>query len=138
MVFHLLLAGFGLAGTGILMALARRDDLQRKTGMLVGAFSGPFCGAGLLVGGFFQPTTANIHSGYSFAPVLEWLLLASGGGLLGLAAGVALGSAAATRRAAVVAFVVLALASSGGWVVSGARHEIDCDDDVAFCSARYH
>src|SRR5688572_16692318 len=108
----------------MLIAYRRRGVLDAKAGMLFGPFSGPFCGAGIALGGFFQNTTANIHSGYSFAAVLEWLLLAAGGGVLGLATGIALGSAARGSRRAIAAFVVLTALATTGWIISAARPTI--------------
>ncbi len=134
---HVALAGFGLLGPMLLVYLARQGELQRMVCVVVAGCSGAVSGAGLALGGWFQDTTANIHSGYSFAGVLQWLFLAVAGGIVGAVVGGLLGWWAPVRRRAVVVMVVLAVAAVPGWIVAAARPTIDCDDRPSFCSDRY-
>ena len=80
MAVHLFLAGLGFLAP-IQMHRALRDGwLTRKQAVILGILSGGTCGAGMLLGLRFQNTTANIHSGYSLAGIVEWFVLAFIGG----------------------------------------------------------
>ena len=137
MIFGIAVGLFTLVPAVLLLVLDRRDAVERPAGVLLGLPAGAFGGAGLLLGAFHQPTTANIHSGYSFAGVFEWLLLCGAGVALGGAVGIAVGWRLRTWRAGLVVLLVLAGAGAAGWVVSSARTTIDCDDRPSFCSERY-
>lgn len=102
-------------------------------GGVVGAASG----AGLAIGLGHQPTTANIDSGYSFASVAEWLVLAAFGGVPGSLVGLVVGFVVPRAKPVVAVFVVAALIGGVGWVVDGQRDVIDCDEDSSYCSDRY-
>ena len=103
----------------------------------IGALVGGIAGAGIAIGLFFQPTTANIHSGYSFAGVLEWVVLGFVGGWLGLLAGFLVGRRLPSWRPAFAVLLVLAVLGTTGWIVSGTRTTIDCDSHQDFCEQRY-
>ena len=136
MIFGLVVGALTLAPAAVLVLLDRRRARERAASVLLGGFGGAMAGAGVLLGGFFQPTTANIHSGYSFAGVLEWLLLAGVGAVLGALAGAGLGWLVPAWRTAPVALLLLAAAGAAGFV-SSTRTTIDCDDRPSFCDDRY-
>ena len=137
MIVGAVIGAFGLAFVGVLGAVQRNGQLTRAAGVLLGVPAGAIAGAGVLLGALHQPTTANIHSGYSFAGVFEWLVLAAGGGLLGGGVGGAIGWRLRTWSAGLVVLLVVALGGAAGWVVSTSRATIDCDERPAFCSDRY-
>ena len=134
---HAVFAVLGLVPPLVLVVLDRRGVLDRTGATVLGAASGLGAGAGLALGAVFQPTTANIHSGYSFRGVFEWLLLAGGGGLVGAAAGAFAGRWSTRWRPAVAVVLVVAVTGAVGWLVSGDRETIDCDDRPSFCEDRY-
>jgi hypothetical protein len=137
MVGGLVLAAVTLVGPALLIALSRREVLDRSAGVFLGAISGAAAGAGALVGMLHQPTTAYIDSGYSFASVLEWILLAAGGGIAGAVIGGLVGRRLPRWRAGVAVVAVLGVLGSTGWVVDGQRETIDCEDRADFCDRRY-
>ena len=121
----------------LLVVLDRRDELRRPATVLLGVFGGVLGGAGLFLGAFHQPTTANIHSGYSFAGLFEWVLLFAFGAVVGAVLGGLLGWHAPRHRALLVAFLALTGAGAAGWVLDSARPTIDCEDRPSFCDERY-
>lgn len=137
MFFHLVFGGWGFIAPVLLFQMTRKGPFRGRAASAVGAVSGATCGAGVAMGLFFQSTTANIHSGYSFAAVGEWLSLAAAGGAIGLAVGVVLARQARSWRPAVAVFLLLAVLAAAGWTLAAARPEIDCDDNPTFCAERY-
>ena len=137
MPFHLIFALWGFAAPFALWQMTGKTPYRKGAATAVGAMSGLACGAGLAVGGFFQETTANIHSGYSFASMGTWLELAFLGGVPGLVVGVTLARLARRWRPAVAVFLLLAAVATGGWIISAARPSIDCDVRDDFCAERY-
>lgn len=137
MIFGAVVGIATLVPVAVLALVDRRGGTTRPAAAALGAMSGGLGGAGILVGAIHQPTTANIHSGYSFAGVLEWLLLVAGGGLLGVVVGGALGWRLPRWRPALALLLAVALGGAVGWVVSSSRSTIDCDDRPSFCDERY-
>jgi hypothetical protein len=133
----MILGALTLVPVVLLVVLARRDMLERPVTTLLAGLIGLLGGAGILVGAVYQPTTANIHSGYSMAGPLEWLLLSAGGGLVGAGAGAAVGWRLPSWRRGVALVVAVALAGVAGWVVSSLRTTIDCDERERYCERRY-
>ena len=137
MIFGALAGIVTLAPPVLLVVLDRRDELRRPATVVLGLFGGALAGAGVLIGGFHHPTTANIDSGHSFASVLEWVLLFVGGGLAGGVLGGVLGWHAPRHRVLAVVLLVLGGSGAAGWVLDSARPTIDCDDRPSFCDDRY-
>lgn len=79
MFFHLVFAGWGFIAPVLLYDMRRKGQFRGRAAVIVGAVSGAACGAGAALGPF-QSTSANIHSGYSFAAVGDWLSTAAMGG----------------------------------------------------------
>ena len=136
-ILGLVIGLVGLVPMVLLVVLDRRDVVERPAGLLLGLVGGAFGGAGVLLGALHQPTTANIHSGYSFAGVFEWLLLCAGGGILGGLVGGLLGASLRTWRAGLVLLLLLGGGGAAGWILSSARPTIDCDERQSYCEDRY-
>lgn len=102
MVFNLFIvaAALVLPTAGLILCVVRGHMV---TGLMValGALIGAVAGAGMLVGAYHQPTSADIHSQFSFASAFEWLTLAAAGGAAGAALGAALGTFVARDKLAV-------------------------------------
>ncbi len=137
MIFGVLAGAITLVAPVLLVLLDRREELRRPATVVLGVFGGALAGAGLLIGGFHQSTTAYIDSGYSFASVLEWVLLFACGATVGGVMGGALGWHAPRHRVLVAVLLVLAGAGAAGWVLDSARPTIDCEDRRSFCEDRY-
>jgi hypothetical protein len=136
-IFGAVVGLFGLAPAMLLVVLDRRGVVERPVAVLLGVLGGAVGGSGLLLGAIHQPTTANIHSGYSFAGVLEWLLLCAVGVVVGGATGGLLGWLLPVWRGAVVVLLLLAGGGAAGWIVASSRTTIDCDERPSFCADRY-
>lgn len=105
--------------------------------MLGAALLGGPAGAGIALGAWYQPTSANIHSGYAFKDLGDALYCFSLGGVLGMGTGFVLGCLATKRRCAPGALgvlVALALAGVVGWNATIGRPTIDCDENVDYCA----
>ena len=137
MLFHLMFACWGFAAPVLLWQMTRTGAFHPRGAFTVGVVSGMACGAGVAIGLFFQETTANIDSGYSFSSVGQWLSLAATGGAVGLVLGLLLARLARTWRPAVAAFLLFAIVATVGWVVAASRPVIDCDYNETFCAERY-
>ena len=137
MIFGVVAAVATLGGPAVLVLLDRRGERRRPATVVLGGFGGALAGAGVLIGAFHQSTTAYIDSGYSFASVVEWVVLAVGGGVAGALVGAALGWIAPGWRGAVVLLVLLGGAGAAGWIVDSSRPTIDCEERPAFCDERY-
>ena len=138
MFFHLVVAGWGFVAPVLLFQMTGKGPFRGRAASIVGAVSGAACGAGVALGMFFQSTTANIHSGYSFAAIGEWFSIAAAGAAIGLAVGVVLARQARSWRPAAALFLILAFVAAGGWTLSAVRPEIDCDERPTFCAERYN
>lgn len=137
MIFGIVVGMLSLLPVGILALIIRQQTATRPVGVVLGVFAGAAAGAGILLGAIYQPTTANIHSGYSFAGVFEFLVLAFGGGVLGGAVGGAIGWRVMKGRRALAVLVAFAIVGAAGWVVSSSRTTIDCDERESYCEDRY-
>ena len=137
MIFGAAIGAMALVLCGVLALIERAGGLSRSIAVLLAVPAGGISGAGVLLGLLHQPTTANIHSGYSFRGLLEWLVLAGAGGVLGAVAAGFVGWRLPSRRAGLVVLIVLAAVGLVGWAASGARPTIDCDDRPSFCEDRY-
>jgi hypothetical protein len=136
-IVHVALATLGVVVAAMLVVLSRDSDLPALVPTALGAFTGALSGAGIALGLGFQSTTANIHSGYSFAGVGRWLVLAAGGGVIGAIGGGLLGRQRPGRRSTAFVLLAAAVVSAAGWVIAAARPTIDCDERPSFCEQRY-
>lgn len=137
MFFHLVFAGWGFVAPLLLYDMGRKGQFRGRAATIVGVVSGAACGAGVALGLLFQSTSANIHSGYSFAAVWDWLSTAGMGGGVGVLVGAVLARLSRSWRPAVAIFLALSVVAAAGWTLSAARPEIDCDANPTFCADRY-
>jgi hypothetical protein len=137
MTLHLAVIVLGLLTPTALVLVDLRDGtLNRSATFITGGLIGATAGAGVALGLWFQPTTANIESGFAGESIVEWLRLATVGGVLGCAAVLVVLRFMRDRRAGAL-LVGLAVVGAAGLGIAGSRATIDCDARPAYCSERY-